>query len=301
MRILVTGGTGFIGRALCGALSRAGHQLRVPSRSAARARSALPGVDVLDLPTTPVGWSAAVDGCDAIVNLAGESIAAGRWTAARKARIVESRVGTTRSLVAACSAAASRPAALVSASAIGYYGDRGADEVTEATPPGSDFLAEVCKRWEAEALAAEKLGMRVVLTRLGVVLAEDGGALERMKLPFKLMIGGPLGNGRQWLSWIHRDDAVGLITLALETAVLKGALNLTSPDPRTMHDFAKSLGRALHRPSWLPVPELALRLALGEMAQMLLVSQRVLPVVAQKMGHAFRFAALDDALAAVVA
>jgi hypothetical protein len=299
MKILVTGGTGFIGRRLCAALGAAGHDLRVPTRDPRRASDGLPrGTEVLETPAPDDGkrWSEAVAGCDAIVNLAGESIAAGRWTEARKRAIAESRVATTRALVDACRVVAGGPDVLVSGSAVGYYGPHGDEELTEQSPPGDDFLARVCIDWEAEAVKAEAIGIRVVRLRLGVVLGHGGGALERMAAPFRFWAGGPVGSGRQWLSWIHLDDAVGLARFALERRDLQGAMNATAPDPRTMRDFSRALGEALGRPSWLPVPAFALRLGLGEMADMLLLGQRVVPAVARGAGFAFRYPDLGSAL-----
>ena len=302
MKMLVAGGTGFLGRELCAALVRGGHGVRAVSRSVDGARRVLPaGTEVVALPGTAAGWTAVVEGCEAIVNLAGEPIAAGRWSEARKEAILASRVGTTRALVEGCAGASARPATLINGSAIGYYGDRGDETVNEASAPGHGFLARVCVEWEAAASGAEKLGMRVVRLRIGVVLGEGGGALQRMVVPFKAFLGGPLGTGRQWLSWIHRDDVIGLIQLALNDQGVHGALNLTAPDPRTMRDFSAALGRAMHRPSWAPVPGFVLRLAMGEMADMILGGQRVLPAVAEKVGYRFRYPKLEDALGAVLA
>ncbi len=233
---------------------------------------------------------------DAIVNLAGESIASGRWTAARKAAIRSSRVEATRALVDAAAAASPRPKVLVNASAIGYYGAHGDEPLDETAAPGADFLARVCVEWEAEARRAEALGLRVVLLRLGVVLAPDGGALSAMLLPFRAGLGGAIGGGRQWMSWVHRDDVVGLLREAVGNAEYAGPVNATSPNPVTNRDFTRALGRALHRPTVLPVPGIGLRLLLGEMATMLLTGQRVLPKAAERLGYAWQQPELPAAL-----
>ena len=317
MRILVTGGTGFVGQRVCFSLTTAGHQIRVPSRDldAARRRIAQPAtaerrvqgsgpqgasIEIVRLPESRNEWSSAVSGVDAIVNLAGESIAAGRWSEGRKQAILNSRVETTRSLVEACAAQSRRPKVLVSASAVGYYGAHGGEELDETAPPGDDFLARVCVAWEGEARRAEEQGLRVVLLRIGVVLGEGGGALSSMLPPFKLFVGGPLGSGEQWMSWIALDDLVGLIELGLTKEELRGPMNCTAPDPRTMRDFSRTLGAVLRRPSWAPVPAFVLRIVLGEMAHMLLNGQRVLPAVATRAGYRFRHSTLESALRAAL-
>jgi uncharacterized protein (TIGR01777 family) len=238
-------------------------------------------------------------GVDAIVHLAGESVAR-RWTAERKRRIRESRVTGTRHLVDAVEARRERPRVMVAASAIGIYGERGEETITEESEPGTGFLPEVCVAWEAEARRAETLGMRVVRLRIGVVLGADGGALAAMLPLFKLGLGGPVGSGRQWMSWIHRDDVVGLVLDALERAVAAGAVNATAPEPVRNKDFARALGAALRRPALLPAPAFALRLAFGEMAEVLLGGQRVLPARAQTIGYTFRFPSLAAALGRIV-
>ncbi|HLK10526.1 MAG TPA: TIGR01777 family oxidoreductase [Candidatus Binatia bacterium] len=292
MRVVVTGATGLIGRALCRALAGAGHAPAGVGR-----RPAL-------VPAPTVTWDRlgeALRDAQAVVNLAGEPIAARRWTRAQKARIRDSRVLATRALVEGMAAASPRPTVLVSASAVGWYGPRGDEPLDETAAPGEGFLAEVCRAWEGEALRAEALGVRVVLLRIGVVLAPDGGALARMLIPFRAGLGGPLGNGRQWVSWVHRDDVVGLVLAALATDVWRGPVNATAPAPVTNRDFARALGRVLGRPAVLPAPALALRLALGEMASMLLTGQRVLPKVAEERGYAFRHPGLAAALEACIA
>ena len=291
MRVLVAGGTGFIGRSLCRALAAEGHAVTVVSREPGRAAS------------RAVGWedvAGAVGASDALVNLAGDPIAGGRWTEARKVRIRDSRIGTTRKLIEAASSSARRPTVLVNASAIGYYGPHGDEPLDEAAPPGTDFLAGVCEAWEREAVGAEALGMRVVRLRLGIVLASDGGALARMLPPFRAFLGGPMGSGRQWMSWVQRDDVIGLIAAALEDQRYRGPLNATAPRPVENRDFARALGRALGRPAWLPVPAPVLRLALGELADSLLTGQRVLPRAAEALGYCWRHPDLASALAASV-
>jgi uncharacterized protein (TIGR01777 family) len=292
MRVLVTGGTGLVGKKVCDALRAAGHAVTVVSREPGR------------VPGPSVGWDGirpAVAESDAIVNLAGESVADGRWTAARKADIHRSRIEATRALVRAVEQATTRPKVLINASAIGYYGPRGDEALDEAARPGDDFLARVCRDWEAEAVMAEPLGLRVVRLRIGVVLAPDGGALASMLIPFRACLGGPIGGGAQWMSWVHRDDVVGLVGEALGNEAYAGAVNATSPHPVTNRDFAQALGRTLGRPAVLPTPGFALRLVLGEMASMLLNGQRVLPAVAERNGYAWRHPELAAALAACLA
>ena len=291
MRILVTGGTGFVGAPLCRALKGEGHAVTVVSR-----HGGMP-----DIPS--VGWDD-VEGVlpeiDGVVHLAGEPIAARRWSNAQKHRIAGSREGRTRALVEAMGRVSQRPGVLVSASAIGYYGPRGDEPLDETAPPGSDFLAQVCDVWEREARRAEALGVRVVRLRLGIVLAPDGGALARMLPPFRRFMGGQLGSGKQWMSWIHRDDVLGLVMEALTNPAYAGAVNATAPNPVTNAEFTRVLASVLMRPVWLNVPGFALRLALGEMASMILTGQRVLPAVAQRLGYSWHFPDLTSALRATV-
>ena len=232
---------------------------------------------------------------DAIVNLAGDPVAQ-RWTREARRRIRESRVAGTRRLVQALARLEKKPGLLVSGSAIGYYGSRADEELAEASAPGGDFLAEVCAAWEAEADRAEALGVRVVKVRIGLVLGKGGGALERMTPPFKLGVGGNLGSGRQWMSWIHMEDLVGLTRFVLEQPLLKGPVNATSPHPVRNAEFTKALASALHRPAFLPAPAFAIRALFGEMAEMLLASQRVAPRAAQNAGYAFKYPELAGAL-----
>ena len=243
----------------------------------------------------------AFEGVDTVLHLAGESVAEGRWTTAQKARIRDSRIVGTRHLVQGIAQAASKPAVLVSASAVGYYGNRGDEELTEAAPPADDFLARVCVDWEHEALAAEKAGVRVVTARTGIVLGAGGGALAKMLTPFKLGGGGPLGNGRQWMPWIHVADLARLYVHAAECESIRGPMNAVAPHPVRNLEFTKALGRAVHRPAFIPAPYFGLRLLFGEFAQVLFASQRVLPRVALDTGFVFQFPEIAGALREILA
>jgi len=295
-KALVTGATGFIGRRLLPWLKWP----VVLTRNPERAGTALRNVEIHRWePESGPPPAEAFREVDTVFHLAGESVAAGRWSAARKQRIRDSRVLGTRHLVAALAALKERPAVLVSASAIGYYGDRGDETLDEEALPGDDFLAGVCQEWEAEANRATELGIRVVTPRLGIVLGKGGGALERMLTPFKLGLGGRLGSGRQWMSWIHIDDLIGLLLYA-GPGHISGPMNAVAPNPVTNREFTRELAGALHRPAILPVPEFALKLAFGEMAAVLLSSQRVVPAVAQRTGYRFQYPRLADALREIV-
>lgn len=291
MRILVAGGTGFLGSALVDALRADAHEVTVLTRRPRRKGDLAWSPDDGD-----VTWTKAVDDAAAVVNLAGEGIADRRWTDARKAAILSSRIHATRALVAAIKSARQPPATFISASAIGIYGAHGAAPLTEETPPGSDFLAGVCREWEARALDAAAT-TRVVLPRTGLVLAGNGGALPQLALPFRFFAGGPAGSGRQYMSWIHVDDWVAMVRWSLVTSTVSGPLNVTAPAPVTNAEFARTLGRTMGRPALLPAPAFALRLALGEMADALILGgQRVLPAKAQALGFQFRYPTLDAAL-----
>jgi hypothetical protein len=253
------------------------------------------------VPWTPDGstgsWANAIDGSGAVVNLAGESIAAKRWTGSQKARILESRVLATRSLVHAINGSAHPPAVLVSGSAVGYYGPLGDEIAREDHAAGSDFLAEVCRQWEAEAMRVTASDVRRVVIRTGLVLSRDGGALPKMLPPFWIGAGGPVGSGRQWWPWIHRADWVAFVRWAIQTPAASGAFNVTAPSPERNADFARALGRALHRPSFMPAPGFAMKLLLGEMADALLLSgQRAVPARAEQLGFTFRQTMLGNAL-----
>jgi uncharacterized protein (TIGR01777 family) len=297
MRVFVTGATGFIGRALVPRLQRDGHTIVAWARSAARARALL-GADV-EIVTGGPGGGAVVEalrGCEGVVNLAGEPIVGRRWTAARRARLEQSRVELTEQLVDAMAAADMRRSVLVSGSAVGYYGDRGDESLTESSAHGDDFLAQLCIRWEWAARKAENLGARVVLLRTGVVLGRSGGALAQMLPPFRAGAGGPIGSGRQYVPWIHLHDLVSIIAAALTDASYWGPVNGVAPEQATAGSLARALGRALNRPAVLPVPAIALRALFGEAAIVLLASQRVEPRELAARGFDWEFPSLDMAL-----
>ena len=299
MKILITGSTGLVGTALTQDLQRAGHtvcRLVRPGTSPGNSH----GFDVNWNPATGELGGAAV-GADAVVNLAGASIADKRWTPQRKSVLRSSRVDTTRALVQALAKMSARPRVLVSASATGIYGNRGDETLTETSQPGKDFLSEIAKEWESEALKAEALAIRVVRARFGVILSKHGGALPQMMRPFQFLVGGKIGPGTQWLSWIAPADTVAILRLAIENANITSALNVVSPQPVTNAQFTKVLAATLHRPALFPAPAFALRLALGEMADALLLSsQRVLPAQLQKLNYQFQHPDLATALAAIL-
>lgn len=304
MRVVITGGSGLIGRAVAADLSH-DHEVVILTRDPQKARIPAGTRAVAWDGRTPEGWGSLLDGDTAIVHLAGESIADGRWTRAKKERIRASRVDSGRAVAAAIRAAAARGAAerprvLLQASGVGYYGPRADAAVTEHAAAGDDFLASVCKQWEASTAEVEAWGVRRAVLRTGLVLARDGGALPRMALPFRLLGGGPVGDGRQWMPWIHLADQVGAIRFLLAREDASGPFNLTAPRPLTNRDFSRALGKALRRPSLLPAPGFALRLALGEMAVLLLKGQRAVPQRLLELGYSFRFpeagAALTDLL-----
>jgi uncharacterized protein len=301
MKILVTGSTGLVGTALASALAKAGHTAcRLVRPESAVRGGAKDGFDVPWNPATGELGGAAV-GADAVVNLAGASIAEGRWTAERKTLLRSSRVETTRSLVTALAKMNVRPRVLVSASAIGYYGSRGDELLTEESTAGTDFLAGLAREWEAEAVKAETLGIRVARARFGIILARHGGALGKMLLAFKLGTGGRVGTGQQWMSWVMLDDVVGILRLALENRAVQGAVNVVAPGAVRNAEFTKELARVVHRPALFPVPASALRLVLGEMADaLLLASQRVVPQRLQQLGYRFAHPELASALAAIL-
>lgn len=299
MKVVIAGGSGFLGRPLAARLADDGHDVVVLTRG--RAVGGLGARPVTWTPDGSVGpWAGEIEGAGAVVNLAGEPIAARRWSAQQKARIRDSRVQATRSLAEAIGRAVAPPPVFLSGSAVGFYGPLGDEIATEDTPPGSDFLAGVCVQWEAEASRAAGPKTRVVCIRTGLVLERDGGALPKMLPPFKLGVGGPVGSGRQYWPWIHRDDWVDLVRWAMLTTSAAGPMNVSAPSPVTNTQFARALGRALHRPSFVPAPAFALRIVLGEMADALLLSgQRAVPSKAERLGYSFRYPRVNDALAAI--
>ena len=294
MRVFVTGATGLVGSRLCAELAAAGD---VPVGLSRRARNE-PGVEwVQGEVSSPGPWQQAVDGCDAVVHLAGESIASGRWTPRRKQELSDSRILSTRQIVAAMREAHSPPRVLVNGSAVGFYGPRGSEELDESSAPGKDFLAGLCVAWEREAQEAVAFGTRVVCLRLGVVLSGDGGALSKMALPFRLGAGGSLGPPGRWFPWVHEADVTSLIRFALREP-LTGSVNVVAPQRVTMGDFAKTLGRVMHRPALLPVPLFALRILMGELADSLSPGQKVRSRAAAQAGFQFQFPELEAALRA---
>jgi uncharacterized protein (TIGR01777 family) len=293
MRVAVSGSTGLVGSEVVASLSAAGHEVvRLVRRAPAPGEKAVrwdPEKGEID--------SAGLEGLDAVVHLAGENIASGRWNAARKAAIRVSRVNGTRLLCGALAGLARPPKTLVCASAIGYYGDRGADVLTEESPPGAGFLPEVCREWEAASEPAARKGIRVVALRIGMVLSPKGGALSRMLPPFRAGLGGVIGSGRQYVSWVALDDLVGIVLHALRSGELRGPVNAVAPVPVTNRELTEALGKVLSRPTLFPVPAFALRLAVGEMADaLLLASTRVVPRRLEETGYRFRFPELPAAL-----
>ena len=302
MRIVIAGGTGFLGSPLAEVYAEDGHDVHVLSRGLAPGEArhdpgtGMPGITRVGWSPDAQGspWASVIDGADAVINLAGEGIGDKRWTPQRKARIRDSRLHSTRQLVAAIKSARVPPPVFVSGSAVGYYGPSGDEPKTEVAPAGDDFLAHVCEDWEAEAKKAESLSTRVVLLRTGLVLERSGGALAKLLTPFRMFVGGPMGSGRQYMSWIHRIDWVELVRWIVETSAVSGAINATAPAPVTNREFARALGRALHRPSFVPTPGFALTLLLGEMARpLVLTGQRVVPARARTLGFHFRYPEID--------
>ena len=301
MKVAIAGATGFVGSRLVEKLQAAGHQVLVFSRDAAKAgrvfpASAYPNLEVVAYTPAESGdWLHSIAGCDAVVNLAGVPIAEERWTEARQQAILDSRRLTTAKLVEAIVNANPRPSVFVSASAIGYYGTSETAEFDETSLAGDDFLAAVCKDWEAAAQPAKNAGTRLAILRLGIVLGM-GGALAKMLPPFKLFAGGPIGTGKQWFSWVHREDVVDLILYALQNPQVEGVLNATAPNPVRMNELCQTLGEVLQRPSWLPVPSFALELLLGDGAKVVLEGQKVLPKQTLASGFQYQYPTLKLAL-----
>ena len=308
MRILLTGGTGLVGSRIARRLAARGDAVLVLSRSE-KARDKLPAGATLVVgdPAVAGPWLEEIAGCDAVIHLAGESIAGGRWTDAFKKRVLDSRVLSTQLIAEQLAKQPRRadgsPKAFISASAVGYYGSftNNSTEFVEGDLPGTGFLADVCVKWEEATDAARQAGVRVANIRIGVVLAGDGGAFPKMLLPFKLFAGGPVGGGRQWLSWIHADDLAGLFVRALDRPDAVGPINGTAPEPLTNWGFAKTLGGIIGRPTWFPTPAIGLRLLLGEMAMLATHGQRVIPTRARALGFEFQYPVLEKALRQILA
>jgi uncharacterized protein len=296
MKLVITGASGFIGSTLVRQLREAYHILTLLSRKPRFSSQAVNAKWLVWQPGVPGEWENAIDGADGVVNLAGEPIVQKRWTERQKENIRASRIEATHAIVTAIAKAKKKPKFLVNASAVGYYGDRGDETLTEESAPGKDYLARVCVSWEEEAKKAQNVGVRVVLLRTGIVLGRGKGALAKMVPPFKLFVGGPLGSGKQWMPWIHLEDEIGLMLFLMENENAQGAFNATAPNPVTMEEFSKTLGQVLNRPSWASVPGSVLSLALGEMADVLLAGQRVLPQAAQKLSYTFKHPTLTEAL-----
>ncbi len=296
-KVLVTGGTGFIGSRVCHNLHNKDYVISVVSRNPEKAKDRLERVQEIYAwnPETEELPTEAISDTQAVIHLAGETIA-GRWNSDKKQRIRDSRVLSTRNLVTSFANNDSKPDTLICASAIGLYGDSGENSFTEETPPGTDFLAEVCQEWETEAYKARELGIRAVTVRIGLVLGIGGGLLKQVLTPFKIGVGGKLGNGQQWMSWIHIDDLVGIIFHALENDSINGPLNATAPTPVRNIEFTKALGSALNRPTILPAPYFGLKLMMGEFADFVLLSQNVLPEKTVASGYDFQFPTIDSAL-----
>lgn len=305
MRVFVTGGTGLVGTRIVGHLLERGDKPVVLTRRYGHARQALgPNVDLIEGdPMQPGAWMEKIDDCDGVIHLAGENVFARRWNAEFKQLLVDSRVKSTRNVVEALKRKPKRgdgsPKVLVNASAIGIYGPRGDEEITEETTPASDFLAKLCVEWEQAARSVESVGVRSVQVRVGVVLDKQGGALAKLLPPFKMFVGGPVGSGTQYMAWIHHEDLVGLFLFGLDTAACSGPMNGTAPNPLTNAEFSKALGKALHRPSFVWTPGFALRALLGEAAEVVTTGQRVIPKKALTLGYQFRYPHLDAALAAI--
>ncbi len=293
MKVLITGGTGFIGSPLAKELRDVGHDVIITTRRKSDSKDTItwnpPNLIPQDL----------ISEIDAVINLAGEAIAPKRWTEERKKLIFTSRIDTTRALVKSIEKSDKKPKVLISASAVGYYGPRDEEPVNEYTSPSSGYLGSVCLQWEAEAQKAEDFGLRVVRIRIGGVLAADGGLLAQMIGPFKFFAGGPIGDGKQWFSWIHRDDVIGIIKYAIENELVAGPVNATAPNQVTNREFSKALGKALNRPAILTLPAFAVKLALGELASVILTGQRVVPQKILEAGYEFKYLDIDEALKAI--
>lgn len=298
MKIVITGATGFIGKKLCSELIKKNHQLIIFSRDKQLAEEIIPqAFDCVEWDYKNIaGWKNSLDGSDAVIHLAGANISGKIWNENYKQKIYDSRIISTKNLVKAVEELEVKPKCFICSSAVGYYGNRGNDILKEDAPRGDDFLANLCKNWENESQKIEHYNVRRISVRTGIVLSTAEGALKRMLLPFKLFAGGPLGNGKQWFPWIHVDDLINTYVFALENSNINGPVNAVSPNPVIMKDFAKSLGKILHRPSLFPVPLFALKIAVGEIAESITASQRVIPQVLIDNGFKFEFGKLETAL-----
>ena len=301
MKVVVTGATGFVGQRLVERLQEEGHQVLALVRSPDKAAQLFPAQQFPNVeiqgyePQVSGDWQKALSGWDGVVNLAGEPLVGDRWTPSRKKEIINSRAVGTQKLVEAIAAVEDKPSVLVNASAIGFYGTSETATFDESSGPGNDFLAEVCQTWEKAAQTASGAGIRLVIFRIGIVLG-NGGALAKMLPPFQMFAGGPIGSGKQWFSWVHRDDLVNLILTALTDTHKSGVYNATAPNPVRMAELCESLGKVLNRPSWLPVPDIALELLLGEAAQLVLEGQNVRPEKTQADGFQYKYETIDSAL-----
>ncbi|MCB0196292.1 MAG: TIGR01777 family oxidoreductase [Anaerolineae bacterium] len=297
MRVLITGGTGLIGRRLIAQLLQDGHDVSILSRKSLKPAWMSSQVTFLQWDgKTAKGWGNHLEAVDAVVNLAGAGIADARWTDERKQLIVDSRIEPGQAIVEAFATTENKPQVLIQASAIGYYGPDEEKTFTETDGPGDDFMADVCVQWEAVTQPVEAMGVRRVIIRTGVVFDPKGGALPKLSMPFKFFAGGPLGNGRQWVSWIHYADEVGAILFLIENEAARGPINLTAPQPVRNNELAQAIGRALGRPALMPAPGLAVKLLVGEMSEAVLKGQRVIPAALQQLGYAFTYPQIDPAL-----
>lgn len=302
MRVLIIGGTGLIGRAVAANLIAGGHSVLVTSRAPAKARGMPANVELVQWDThSPDPLAPALEATNVVINLVGENLGDGRWSAARKQRIVDSRVESGRNLSAAIQAAATKPQVLIQSSAVGYYGPHGNEVITESAPPGADFPAHVCFQWESATAPVERLGVRRAIIRTGLVLSTEGGALPQILLPFKSFVGGKVGSGRQYWPWIHIEDEVRAIRFLIDTPAATGPFNLTAPNPVTAADFAKTVGTVMKRPAFLPAPSIAFKLAFGEMSTILLGGQAAIPQRLEALGFQFTFSSLEAALTDLLA
>jgi uncharacterized protein (TIGR01777 family) len=297
-RIIITGATGLIGKKLVNALLQRRDEIVIFSRNVTKAKAILPSVNNFvewDY-NKPDLWKSSFENSNAIIHLAGINLFSKRWNGSFKKEVIESREISTRNLVEAIKSCTNKPQVFISASGVGYYGDCGDSILTEDSPVGNDFLADVCKVWENESAKVETCGVRNVRIRTGLVLTTENGALKQMLIPFKFFVGGPLGNGKQWASWLHTDDIVGIYLQAIDNKKLNGSINASSPNPVRMKEFAKTLGRILNRPSFFPVPQFALRIVVGEAAKVVTASQRINVKKLLDSGYKFKFEELDSTL-----